>query len=356
MSTPHKARIHSIATALPPNVIDTEVFRSYMPRWLEKAPGLVPIALDVLEGMRIDKRHYAFSPDELLANHGLEWMNREYGKRVVPLAEDASRRALAAAGLEAKDIDLIITTSCTGFMIPPLDAHLANRLGMSPSLKRLPVTELGCAAGAAALARAADYLRAYPDANVLVVTAELTSATFQLQDHSKSNLIASMLFGDGIAAAVLSNRPHAKSGPTILASGSAWFADTLDLMGFDLRQTGFHLILSPRIPAVVKREVRPFVDRLLAAEGKRREDLSWFVLHPGGRKVLENLESTLEVPSEKTKHCWESLRKHGNLSSSMVIFILDELWRTAPPEKDTLGMLAAFGPAFGAEASLMQWE
>lgn len=356
MSSTHKARIHSIATAVPATVVDSEVFRTHMPKWLAKSPGLAPLALDVLGGMRIDKRHYAFTPDELLADHGFEWMNREYGKRIVPLAEDASRRALAAAGVEAKDIDLVITTSCTGFMIPPLDAHLANRLAMKPSLKRLPVTELGCAAGAAALARAADYLRAYPDANVLVVTAELTSATFQLKDHSKSNLIASMLFGDGVAAAVLSARPHRESGPTILASGSTWFADTLDLMGFDLRESGFQLILSPRIPAVVKREVRPFVDRLLAAEGMSRADLDWFVLHPGGRKVLENLEETLEIPPEKTKHCWDSLRNYGNLSSSMVMFILDELWRTAPPRKNTHGVLAAFGPAFGAEASLLEWE
>src|SRR3954471_10345925 len=142
MSSTHKARIHSIATAVPEYVVDSEVFRTHMPKWLEKSPGLAPLALDVLGGMRIDKRHYAFSPDELLADHGLEWMNREYGKRIIPLAEDASRRALAAAGIEAKDIDLIITTSCTGFMIPPLDAHLANRLQMKQGLKRLPITEL----------------------------------------------------------------------------------------------------------------------------------------------------------------------------------------------------------------------
>jgi alkylresorcinol/alkylpyrone synthase len=352
----HKAHIHAIATAVPPHVVDEQVFTAHLSRWLHGSESLITDAVDLLRAMQVDKRHYAFTPEELLANHGMEWMNREYGKRIVPLAEDAAQRALAASGLTAKDIDLVISTSCTGFMIPPMDAHLANRMGMKADLKRLPITELGCAGGAAATARAADYLRAYPDHNVLVITAELTSATFQLNDHSKANLVASILFGDGIAAMVMSGRPRKGGGPAVTASASTWFPDTLDLMGFDLQQSGFHLNLSPRIPVVVKREIRPFAERLLAANGMSRADLSWFVLHPGGRKVLEVLEQTLEVGGAQTKHCWDALRQYGNLSSSMVIFILDELWRTNPPAAGTKGLMAAFGPAFGAEASLLSWE
>lgn len=358
MGSAFKARIHSVATAVPPFVADEQVFRENLPRWLEGKPELLPAALDLLGSMQIDRRHYAFTPEELLAGHGLGWMNAEYGRRITDLAEDAARRALAAAQLGPADIDLIITTSCTGFMIPPLDAHLANRLEMKRDLKRLPVTELGCAAGASGLARAADYLRAYPGANVLLVSAELTSATFQLGDLTKRNLVASILFGDGVAAVVLSTRPRpdGAGGPAVTASASTWFPDTLDMMGFDLRESGFHLILSPRIPAIVKREVKPFLERMLAAEGIAREDLDFFVLHPGGRKVLETLEEVLAIPRERTAHCWETLRRFGNLSSAMVLFILDELWRTKPPAPGTKGMLAAFGPAFGSEASLLEWE
>src|SRR5207248_3327487 len=156
-------------------------------------------------------------------------------------------------------------------------------------LKRLPITELGCAAGAAALGHAGDYLRAYPDRTVLVLAAELTSATFQLKDLSKANLVASLLFGDGVAATVVSGRVPRRRSPHLLGSKSVWFPDSTDLMGFELRATGFHLILSPRIPAVV-------------------------------------------------------------------IFVLEELWRNQEPAPGALGVLAAFGPAFGAEASLLGWD
>lgn len=348
--------IHSIATEVPEHVVDERVVREHLVEWLGEDPSLHGVVLDLMHGTRVKSRRFAFSPRELLADRGLEWMNREYGARVVPLAERAASRALAAAGVGPKDVDLVLSTSCTGFMIPPLDAHLANRMGFRPDVKRLPITELGCAAGAAAIARASDYLVAHPDHRVLVITAELTSATFQMKDHAKGNLVASMLFGDGVAAAVMGGRPGPDGGPSIVESGSAWFPDTLGLMGFDLKASGFHLLLSPRIPAVVKREVRPFVERLLASRGMRREELSFFVLHPGGTRVLEALEETLAIPREDVQHCWDVLANVGNLSSAMVMFILEEMWRTKRPAPGALGLLAAFGPAFGAEASILRWE
>lgn len=350
------AHVHSIATEVPEHVVDEAVVREHLAEWLGDDASLHGTVLDLMHGTRVRTRRFAFTPRELLDERGLEWMNREYAARLLPLAERACARAMEAAGIGPGDVDLILSTSCTGFMIPALDAHLANRMGFRRDLKRLPVTELGCAAGAAGLARAADYLRAYPGERVLLLTAELTSATFQLRDHSKGNLVASMLFGDGVAAAVLGGAPGPRGGPLIRASASAWFPDTLGLMGFDLKATGFQLILSPRIPAVVKREVRPFLDRLLEREGLTRDDLSFFVLHPGGTRVLEALEETLAISRADVQHCWDVLARHGNLSSAMVLFILEELWRTRPPAPGSLGALAAFGPGFGAEASLLGWE
>ena len=350
-----KAWIHAIATAVPPHEVTEETVRSHAEAWLGPDPAMHAAVGDLIRAIRVERRRFAFTPEELLANHGLQWMNREYSARILPLAEDATRRALDAAGMTPRDVDLIVTTSCTGFTIPALDAHLANRLSMRQDLRRLPITELGCSAGAAGLGYAADHLRAHPDHTVLLLTAELTSATFQVKDLSKSNLVASLLFGDGVAATVISGRAPKRPSPRIVGSRSAWFPDTTGLMGFDLSHAGFHLVLSPKIPAVVKREVAPFVGQLLADHGRRREDLSFFVLHPGGRKVLEGLEQTLEVPREATHASWEVLRTRGNLSSAMVIFVLDEMWRTREPKPGSLGVLAAFGPAFGAEASLLEW-
>lgn len=352
----HKSYVHSIATAVPSNVITEETVRGHADAWLGKDSPMKDGVIDLMHGMRVDRRHFAFSPEELLANKGLGWMNREFGTRVVALSEDACRRAIAAAGLEPKDIDMVLSTSCTGFMIPALDAHLVNRIGLRRDVVRMPFTELGCAGGAAAMGRAAEWLQGRPDANVLVLAAELTSATFQLRDLSKANIVASLLFGDGVAAMVMSGRRPERGGPFVMDAASTVFPDSLDMMGFDLRESGFHLVLSPRIPGVVRREVRPFVDTMLARTGYTRGDLSWFVLHPGGRKVLESLEETLEVTRQAVKPSWEVLRQYGNLSSATVLFILDELMRTQPPEHGALGLLTAFGPAFGAEASLLGWD
>jgi predicted naringenin-chalcone synthase len=166
-----KAWIHSIATAVPPHEVTERTVTSYADRWLGGDAGLTAAVIDLMKAIKVDSRRFAFTPEELLANRGLEWMNREYAARILPLAEDATRRALDAAGMTPSDVDLIVTTSCTGFTIPALDAFLANRLSMRPDLKRLPITELGCAAGAAALSHAGDYLKAWPDRTVLVLTA-----------------------------------------------------------------------------------------------------------------------------------------------------------------------------------------
>ena len=354
------AWIHSIATAVPEPVVTEETVLAYLGPWLKGSAELEGFVRDLIGAQKVERRHMAFTPEELLADHGLEWMNREYARRLVPLAETASREALAKAGLLPTDVDLVLSTSCTGFMIPPLDAHLANRMGMRGDLKRLPITELGCAGGAAAVARAADLIAGNPDLTILCISAELPSATFQARDLSRSNLVASLLFGDGVAAFVMSGREprrrHPSGHPRVLASRSALFPDSMGLMGFDLKASGFHLILSPRIPAVVKREVRPVVDALLGASGASRADLSFFVLHPGGRKVLECLEETLEVSRAQAASSWRTLADYGNLSSAMVIFILRDLWESGPPPAGARGLLAAFGPGFGAEVSLLGWQ
>jgi len=271
------------------------------------------------------------------------------------LGEQVARECLAQAHVDPDEIDLIITTSCTGFMIPSLDAYLANALGFSSHVRRLPVTELGCAAGASALARAFDYLRAFPEHTVLVVAVELPSLTFQVRDLSPANIVSSALFGDGAAAVLL--RGEGRAGrPRILATESTLFPCTTDLMGFALKDTGLHIILSAEIPEVVCDQVPGLLTKFLGNQGVAITDLSHFLLHPGGRRVLDGLAQRLGLFSAQTAVSRAILRDYGNLSSVSVLFILDRFLTREYARSGDLGLLLAFGPGFSAEALLLRWE
>jgi len=251
------------------------------------------------------------------------------------------------------DVDLLLTVSCTGVMIPSLDAYLAAEMGFRSDVRRLPITELGCAAGAAGLAHAWEYLRAFPDRTALLVAVELPTLTFQRGDLSQANLISSVLFGDGAAGAVITGRELA--GPRILAAESYLFPNSLEAMGFDLRDSGFHIVLSRDVPQLIRERVKELVDGFLARQGLGREDISAFILHPGGQKLLSFVEAELNLSPADTRFSWEVLRKFGNLSSASVLFILDRWLAHGEVPAGSYGLLIAFGPGFTAEMLLLQW-
>jgi alkylresorcinol/alkylpyrone synthase len=240
-------------------------------------------------------------------------------------------------------------------MIPSLDAYLANTPGFSPHVKRLPVTELGCAAGAAALSRAFDYLCAFPAHTVLVVAVELPSLTFQVRDLSAANIISSALFGDGAAAVLLRGAAETNK-PRIIATESTLFPGTTDLMGFELKDSGLHIVLSPEIPEVVEAQVPQLLAHFLDRQGLLISDVTHFLLHPGGRRVLDGLAQCLGLSATQTRISRAVLRNYGNLSSASVLFILDRFLNAERPCRGDLGLLLAFGPGFSAETVLLQWD
>jgi predicted naringenin-chalcone synthase len=271
------------------------------------------------------------------------------------LGEQVARQCLQQANLAPGAVDLVITTSCTGFMIPSLDAYLANSLGFSAHVKRLPVTELGCAAGASALSRAFDYIRAFPTHTVLVVAVELPSLTFQMRDLSPANIVSSALFGDG-AAAVLLRGETITNKPCIVATESTLFPQTTDLMGFELKDAGLHIVLSAEIPEVVCERVPDLLTQFLERQRLTISDLTHLLLHPGGRRVLDGLSQCLGLSAEQTRISRAILRDYGNLSSASVLFILDRFLGSERPRPGDWGLLLAFGPGFSAEALLLRWE
>ena len=276
------------------------------------------------------------------------------------LGEEALRRALAAAGLEAHDVDQLFVVTTTGIATPSLDALLVNRLGLRPDVRRSPLFGLGCAGGAAGLARAADYLRAYHDQVAVLVSCELCSLTFQRQDLSIPNIIASGLFGDGAAAVVLagSDRPELErvgGVPRVTANAAVFYQYTEWVMGWDVIDSGFNVVLSAQVPEVVKEHVGGDVDGFLASAGLGRADVDHWLVHTGGPRVLEAFAAALDLPPEALARSWKSLTEVGNLSSASVLFVLADLLGDSTPKEGQRGLLAALGPGFASEMLLLEW-
>jgi alkylresorcinol/alkylpyrone synthase len=273
-----------------------------------------------------------------------------YRKNATQLAVQAAQRCLADAGIEPRAIDLIATSSCTGVMLPSLAAVIADRLGLRDDARRLPLTEVGCAGGASVLARAYDFLRAYPKTNALVVAVELPSLTLQHDDDSSDNLVASALFGDGAAAVLVQG--SAETGLEVLGTHTEVLPGSLGDLGFDLRDGGFHVVLSKRVPEIIAQHARRVVTEFLSEHGLSERALTFYVLHPGGPRILGALEDALHVSPGGAAVSREVLRNYGNQSSASVLFVLRETM--ARGVRDGVGLLAAFGPGITVELSLLR--
>lgn len=348
------ANILSVATAVPENVVTVEDSKEYFPKAFDLDPRRLLLIHSILDNARIRKRHMLYPLDYTITPRPLETTMCEYKTHAIGLGRRVAEEALDRAGLRPTDIDLIVTVSCTGLMIPSLDAHLVNLMGFRADVKRLPVTELGCAAGATALGRAHDYIRAFPEANVLVIAVELASLTLQRGDTSLANLVSCCLFADGAAAAVLTGRDA--RGLRVVDSRSHLIPDSLDAMGFDLRDGGLHIILSKEVPQLVRGQIVPIANGLLERHGLHCRDLEFFLLHPGGQKLLSFVEQELGLTDQQTRASWHVLSEYGNLSSATVFFVMEEFLRNTPPADGARGLLAAFGPGFSVEMALLQWN
>ncbi len=345
--------IASVATALPAHTMERDEVKRYMRAVFGLDERRLRALFAVVDNTRVETRHSIFPLDYFIEPRPLAQITREYREHAVQLGRQASCAALSAAGLRPTDIDLFITVSCTGVMIPSLDAYLINDLGFRSNVRRLPVTELGCAAGAAALGHAWLFLRGNPQGRVLVVSVELPTLTFQRNDLTQANLISCSLFGDGAAAAVVTGEPQA--GPRMMAAESYLFPQSLDAMGFDLRETGFHIILAREVPDLIRSRIQSLVGGFLERNHLCKEDIGAWVLHPGGQKLLSYIEQELGLDSRQTQPSWDVLRDCGNLSSASVLFVLERWLREREVSPGTSGLLVGFGPGFSAEMVLLEW-
>ena len=350
----HSCAIAATATAVPPHTITREDVKFYMGKVFDIPERRLEAMMSIVDNANVHKRHAIFPIEYTVEPRPLSKTNNEYMEHAIKLGFEATQKCLERAGMKPEDIDLIITVSCTGFMIPSLDAHMINELGFRSDVRRMPFTELGCAAGAMALARAADFIQAYPSRNVLIVAVELPSLTFQRKDISQANLISSILFGDGAAAVIVTGKPY--KGPKILSSETYTFPNSLDAMGFDLRDSGFHILLSKDVPEMIGARMRELVDCFFKRRGLSQEQIKGWILHPGGSRLLSNVEQALGLTHEDTQPSWDILGNVGNLSSATILFILQEWLEKRPLQSGDLAFAGAFGPGFSAEFLLLQWQ
>jgi alkylresorcinol/alkylpyrone synthase len=347
------ATIAATAVALPSFTLEREEVKTYIGKVFDLDKRRLDAMMTVIDNAQVGKRHSIFPIDYIVRPRSLAQKSLEYQEHAVRLGREAAERCLANAGLSPGDVDMMITVSCTGFMIPSLDAHLINLMDFRRDVRRLPITELGCAAGAMALARAAEFVRAFPDKTVLVISVELATLTFQRGDASQANLISCVLFGDGAAAAIVTGR--AAPGPCILEAETFTFPQSLDAMGFDLRESGFHIVLSKDVPQMIRDRIRDLVEGFLNRHELTLDEIKAFILHPGGQKLLAYVEEQLGLCRRDTQFSWDVLGQYGNLSSATILFILHEWLTKKTIASGSYGLAAAFGPGFSAELLLLQW-
>ena len=349
-------RIAAVGHAFPPHYYDQDrliaAFRDLWGRRHYNLERLERLHRNVLVG----GRHLALPVDEYARLDTWGKANDAWIRVAQETGAAAVHAALGKAGLEPRDVDALYTVTVTGVATPSLDARLVNRLRLRPDVKRVPIFGLGCLAGAAGVARAADYLAGHPGQIAVLLSVELCSLTLQPEDLSVPNLIASGLFGDGAAAVVMAGSGRgANGGPEVLASRSSFYYDTERVMGWDISERGFQVVLSAEVPEMVRRHLRQDVDAFLAEHGLDRGDVASWVAHPGGPKVLEAMQEELELPREALALTWRSLEEVGNLSSTSVLLVLEDTLEHHRPAAGSLGLLLAMGPGFCSELVLLRW-
>ncbi|WP_207455590.1 type III polyketide synthase [Herbiconiux sp. SYSU D00978] len=305
-------------------------------------------------GAGVERRHLALPLGEYRELRDFHRANDTFIRVGLELLEEATADALDKAGLAATDVDHIFFTSVTGISAPSLDALLVPRVGFRPDVKRVPSFGLGCVAGASGLRSVHDYLEGHPGEVALLLSVELCSLTIQRQDDSVANLVASGLFGDGASAVVVTGDQHpAARGPRIVDTRSSLYPDTMDVIGWDVGGSGFSIVLGAGVPAVVDAHFETDVSGLLAANGIDRDEVTAYVAHPGGPRVLEAFARSLAIPDSALQPSWDLLARAGNLSSSAVLHVLADMLEQP---LGTRGLLFALGPGVTAELVLLEWD
>ncbi|QHS51539.1 type III polyketide synthase [Edaphobacter sp. 12200R-103] len=357
-------RIASVGTAYPPHRYPQAVITEALKERMQDKLAMPEIMDRLHRNCGVDYRHIMYPLESLGTMSGFGPMNDLWIKGAVELGQQAVQKALDQAGLEPADISAIFFTSVTGLACPSIDARLVNLMNFPKNIKRTPIFGLGCVAGAAGISRTVDYVRAYPKQYAILLSVELCSLTWQEGDASMAAIVASGLFGDGAAAVIVAGEetPHGikptsvqEPCPRVVATKSTFYPNTEHLMGWNINHTGFNIVLSAEVPDLVNAELKNTVEDFLAENNMNMHQICSFIMHSGGPKVLQAMESSLSLPPGALAASWNSLRQRGNLSSASVLTVMQDYLYNRPGSPGCYSMMGAMGPAFCSELLLLQW-
>jgi alkylresorcinol/alkylpyrone synthase len=337
--------IAAVAIAVPQHKVLQGTIAEGTARFFPHLTGLA----SVFANTGIESRYVCEPPDWYLQPRGWEERTTSFQRHALALLEEATLKAVAAAGIELADIGAIVVNTITGLAIPSLDARLLNRLPFAREIERLPIFGLGCGGGVGGLARAVRMAQTMPGGHVLFLTVDLCSLCARGNDMSVANFVSIALFGDGAAAVVLRNTAagegSARPRGRVMAIGEHCWPATEHIMGWDIKDNGFGVVLSPELPSLMRRALRPALEEFLARNGLELADIQGVLLHPGGRRVLDTAQDVLGLTKGDLLHSWEVLREYGNMSSATALFVLERALRSGARGPHLLG---AFGPGFSA--------
>lgn len=349
-----ETRIVQLAKALPPFCRTTDEIIPFVSLWLQdQEPRFRRKVVKIFEGAGVDRRYGIMSIADVFTKTSFEEKNQVYVQEVKKLGQEALEKALEKAKWQGKDLDFIITVSCTGIMIPSLDAYLINALELRQDIVRLPVTEMGCAAGVSGIIYAKQFLSANPGKRAAVIAVESPTATFQLNDFSMANMVSAAIFGDGASCALLSSNEE-DTGPKIVGDGMYHFYDHIEMMGFDLTNTGLRMILDPKVPETIAAHFPKLTYPFLEGHQSNMEKVQHLIFHPGGRKIVQTVEDLFGKLGKNIDETKKVLKEYGNMSSATVLYVLEEFLKKDISSGEQ-GMILSFGPGFSAQRVLIEW-
>jgi predicted naringenin-chalcone synthase len=347
-------KIQTVAKAIPPYTRSTSEILPFLDTWLYgQEDRFIRKVKKIFENAGVDNRYSIMGPEEVFNKTTFEEKNNIYMREAIVLGRTCLQDALNKAGLKGTDIDYIITVSCTGIMIPSLDAYLINELQLRQDIIRLPVTEMGCAAGVSGIIYAKKMLEANPGKRAAVIAVESPTATFQLDDYSMANIVSAAIFGDGAACVILSSHEE-DTGPEIIAEEMYHFYDADYLMGFHLSNTGLKMVLDIEVPEKIEAHFGDIVHPFLAKNNLTIAEIDHLIFHPGGKKIINLVEELFRNMGKKLDDTKEILRLYGNMSSATVLYVLERFLEKKLPKGDK-GLMLSFGPGFSAQRILLQW-
>ncbi|MEO0059225.1 MAG: hypothetical protein RLZZ312_872 [Bacteroidota bacterium] len=347
-------KIVSVAKQLPKYSRATSEILTFLDAWLvDQDDRFIRKVKKIFEGAAVDKRYSIMDPIEVFTERSFAERNDIYVRETIDLGEKVLEKVLKKANWQPESLDYIITVSCTGIMIPSLDAYLINSLKLRQDIVRLPVTEMGCAAGISGILYAKNFLKANPNKRAAVVAVESPTATFQLDDFSMANIVSAAIFGDGAACVLLSSYEN-DLGPEVVAEEMYHFYDNIDMMGFKLTNSGLQMVLDIEVPETIAAHFPAIIHPFLAKQNLKIDDIDHLIFHPGGKKIISIVEELFADMNKNINITKEILRLYGNMSSATVLYVLEEIMNQNP-KKEEKGLMLSFGPGFSAQRVLLKF-